>query len=121
MIEARRTDNPFGAAATSTVRRRSTRYRADIRVRIALATPVPVILSARSADLSTGGMSVILPQEGSTGAIAMIGIRPPGFDDHVWIRVRLCHRSGFRYGFQFLETTPAQRTFLRRICGSLPD
>jgi c-di-GMP-binding flagellar brake protein YcgR len=119
MIEARRSSSRASAAPLSG-RRRSPRYRADMRVRIALATPVPVILSVRSADLSLGGLSVILPQVASSGVIAMIGIRPPGLDDHVWIRVRLRHRSGFRCGFQFLETTAAQKTFLRRICGSLP-
>lgn len=95
------------------------RYRADIRVRLALTTPLAVILHARAADVSTGGMSVFLPQESASVAVAMIGLKAPGRDDDVWLRVRLRHRSGFRCGFQFLEPTIEERALLRHLCRSL--
>ncbi len=50
----------------------------------------------------------------------MIGVKAPGHNDYVWLSVRLRHRSGFRCGFQFLETTPEQNSFLRNLCRSLP-
>ncbi len=92
-----------------------------MRIRLVLATPVPVVLHARASDISTGGMSIVLPQESVAGSVAMLGIKPPSVNDHVWVRVRLRYRSGFRCGFQFLETTPEQRALIRRLCGSLPN
>ncbi len=100
------------------IRRLSTRHAADLRVRVALATPTPVILHARAADLSTGGLAVILPQENLSESVAMIGLKAWGAEDYIWIRVRLRHRSGFRCGFQFIDTTAQQRTMIRLLCSS---
>ncbi len=108
------------AAAAVPTGRLLPRYRADMRVRIALATPVPVILHARTADLSADGLSVVLPQESSCRAVAMIGLKLPESDDHLWIPVRLRYRSGFRCGFQFVKPTLEQRNLLRHLCSSLP-
>ncbi|HEU5400352.1 MAG TPA: PilZ domain-containing protein [Terriglobales bacterium] len=117
MIEATKKSNSRWKAGP---RRLLTRHRVDIRVRIALSTPVPVILHARAADVSTGGMSVVLPQESASCAVTMVGLKAPGRNDDVWLRVRLRYRSGFRCGFQFVEPTEEQRFLLRQICSSLP-
>ena len=117
MIEARITSDSRSHAGS---RRLLPRHRADIRVRLALSTPVPVILHARAADLSTGGMSIVLPQESASREVASIGLKAPSGGDHVWLRVRLRHRSGFRCGFQFLEPTAEQKAWLRRLCRCLP-
>src|SRR5512146_2047182 len=100
MIARRKTDSSYSPVAGSWRRRLSPRRRADMRIRLALATPVPVILHARTADISTGGISIVLPQEAVAASVAMLGIKPHGVGDHVWIRVRLRHRSGFRCGFE---------------------
>lgn len=101
-------------------RRLLPRHRADLRVRLALSTPVPVILHARAGDVSTGGISIVLPQESSSATVAMVGLRGPALDDYIWLRVRLRHRSGFRCGFQFVNPTFEQRALLRLVCRSLP-
>lgn len=116
MIQSGRTNNT-GSGTVS--RRLLPRHQADIRVRLALSTPVPVILHARVADLSTGGMSIVLPHEGLRSAIAMIGLKAPGGEDYIWLPVRLRHRSGFRCGFQFVEPTAEQKALLRHLCRSL--
>ncbi len=115
MIEAKVKNNSRSAAS----RRLLPRHHADMRVRIALSTPVPVILHARAADLSTGGMSVVLPQESSSTAVAMIGFRTPECTEDVWFHVRLRHRSGFRCGFQFVDATAEQKSLLRQLCRAL--
>lgn len=117
MIETGTTSNPRSAVVSQ---RLLPRHRADIRVRLALSTPVPVILHARTTDLSTGGMSIILPQETVRTAVAMIGLKAPVGEDYLWLPVRLRHRSGFRCGFQFVEPTREQKTLLRHLCRSLP-
>jgi c-di-GMP-binding flagellar brake protein YcgR len=100
------------------IRRRSTRHAADLRVRVALATPTPVILHARAADLSTGGLAIVLPQENLSESVAMVGLKPRNGKEYIWIRVLLRHRSGFRCGFQFLETTAQERAVIRLLCSS---
>ncbi len=115
---ARVATNDFGTAATPS-RRLLPRYRADIRVRIALSTPVPVILHARAADLSTSGMSIVLPQSDLRQTINVVGFKVPGSDDPIWIPVRLRHHNGFRCGFEFVELSLEQRGLLRRLCETL--
>lgn len=110
--------NDFGTAATPS-RRLLPRYRADIRVRITLSTPVPVILHARVADLSTSGMSIVLPQPDLSEVVSVVGLSVPGKDDPLWIRVRLRHHNGFRCGFEFVELSLEQRGLLRRLCAAL--
>jgi PilZ domain len=99
----------------------SPRHRADMRIRLVLATPMPVVLHARASDISVGGVSIVLPQEAIAGSVAMLGIKAHATEGHVWFRVRLRYRSGFRCGFQFLDTTGEQRTLIRRLCGSMPN
>lgn len=109
----RRAPKPWPAS------RQNHRYRLDIRVQIAVAERNrPVILHARINDLSTGGVSVIVPRELEPGAPAMIGFRVR--DEVVWFRSRLRHRSGFRCGFQFVEMNNEQKLLIRRLCYELP-
>lgn len=108
----------FAAVATPS-RRLLPRYRADIRVRIALSTPVPVILHARAADLSTSGISIVLPHPDLSEAISVVGLKVPGCDDPVWIPVSLRHHSGFRCGFEFFDLSLEQRGLVRRLCAAL--
>jgi hypothetical protein len=88
-------------------------------VRVALSTPVPVILHARAADLSASGMSIVLPQEDLSDTVKVIGLKVPGTDDHLWLSVRLRHHAGFRCGFEFVEPSLEQRGLLRRLCAAL--
>ncbi len=110
--------NDVGTAPTRS-RRFLPRYRADIRVRIALSTPVPVILHARAADLSTSGMSIVLPQEDLGQVVKVIGLKVPGADDPLWLPVRLRHHNGFRCGFEFVDLSLEQRGLLRRLCAAI--
>ncbi len=116
-MSTRTTSSSVTAAPT---RRLLPRYRADIRVRIALSTPVPVILHARAADLSISGMSIVLPQEDLSNAITVVGFKVPGADDPLWLPVRLHHHSGFRCGFEFVELSLEQKSLLRSLCRTLP-
>jgi hypothetical protein len=102
------------------------RYGADLRVRIALPDSPPRIVHARTSDLSTGGVCIVLPQAVADGSIAVIGLRPTtpqsksDEDQTIWFRARLRYRLGFRCGYQFLDMTVEQRLFLRHLCLTLP-
>jgi len=98
------------------------RYAADIRIKIVLPDTPPKIIHARTADLSTGGICVVLPQTVAEDSLAVIGLR---YAEHgreeltVWFRARLCHRSGFRRGYEFLDLSVDQKLVLRRMCLAL--
>jgi|SRR6185369_1530251 hypothetical protein len=102
------------------------RYPVDLLIRVALpATPKPIVLRARTVDLSTGGINISLPHEILENSPAMVGLRLPGpspaasAEPVFWFRARLRHRTGFRCGFQFLDLTSEQRLLLRRLCLAL--
>jgi hypothetical protein len=117
MIDSRKKNRPSVIEAGSgSNRRRLPRYSADLRVRIVLPTPVSVIVHARTHDLSMGGVSVILPEKITGTAVVMVGFNIPGALNRVWFRARLCHRVGFRCGFQFIATSTEQRAMLRLLC-----
>jgi hypothetical protein len=82
------------------------------------------MLHARTSDLSTGGVCIVLPEVAAEDSIAVIGLRAPGKGMEpeltIWFRARLRHRSGFRCGYQFLDLSAEQKLFLRHLCRALP-
>jgi hypothetical protein len=117
---------PTVLVANSWRSRQIPRYAADLRIRIALPDAPPRIVHARTSDLSTGGICIVLPQTVADDSIAVIGLRATSRqnvaapDLTIWFRARLRHRSGFRCGYQFLDMTAEQRLFLRHLCLALP-
>ena len=98
------------------------RYAANLRIKIVLPDNPPKIVHARTADLSTGGICVVLPQTVAEDSLAVIGLRyveRGGEELTVWFRGRLCHRSGFRRGYEFLDMSVEQKLVLRRMCHAL--
>jgi hypothetical protein len=82
------------------------------------------MVHARTSDLSTGGVCIVLPEIADEDSIAVIGLRAPqkGTEPEltIWFRARLRHRAGFRCGYQFLDMSREQRLFLRHLCLALP-
>lgn len=111
-------------AASSWRSRQLPRYAADFRIKIALPDTPPRMLHARTSDLSTGGVCIVLPEVAAEGSIALIGLRASTKvaepELTIWFRARLRHRSGFRCGYQFLDLSAEQRLFLRQLCRTLP-
>jgi hypothetical protein len=98
------------------------RYAANLRIKIVLPDTPPKTIHARTADLSTGGICVVLPQTVAEDALAVIGLRYSergGEELTIWFRARLCHRSGFRRGYEFLDMSVEQKLVLRRLCLAL--
>jgi PilZ domain len=110
------------------------RHRADIRIRVAiLEDSIARVIHARLNDLSTGGANILFPGEIDKNATALIGVPLPESktpsprprtslrnDRILWFRSRLRHRSGFRFGFEFVDVNPDQKMILRQLCHSWP-
>jgi c-di-GMP-binding flagellar brake protein YcgR len=121
------------ARIISNASRQQPRHRADIRVRVALVEDsIARIIHARLNDLSLGGANILFPGEITADTIALIGVPLPQpkttrprtslhNDRILWFRSRLRHRSGFRFGFQFVDMKPEQKIILRQLCHSLPQ
>lgn len=122
------------ARILSKASRRQPRHRADIRIRVALVEDsIARVIHARLNDLSTGGANILFPGDIADNATALIGVPIPeaktpaprssasGRQNRIlWFRSRLRHRSGFRFGFEFVDIKPEQRLVLRQLCQSLP-
>jgi hypothetical protein len=129
----RKLEHMSTARILSKASRQQARHRADIRVRVAIVEDsIARIIHARLNDLSTGGANILFPVEIAEGATALIGVPLPESamparpktslrnDSILWFRSRLRHRSGFRFGFQFVDVSNEQKLMLRHLCHSLP-
>jgi hypothetical protein len=121
------------ATILSKASRQQARHRADIRIRVAIVEDsIARIIHARLNDLSIGGANILFPGEIAEGTTALIGVPLPESslparpksglrnDRILWFRSRLRHRSGFRFGFQFVDVSNQQKLLLRHLCHSLP-
>ncbi len=121
------------AKILSKASRLQARHRADIRIRVALVEDsIARIVHARLNDLSIGGANILFPGDIAENATTLIGVplpeskavqRPrtnPYNDGILWFRSRLRHRTGFRFGFEFMDVKPEQKLLLRQLCHSLP-
>lgn len=123
------------ARILSKASRQQPRHRADIRVRVAIVEDsIARVIHARLNDLSIGGANILFPGDIAQNTTALIGVpvpetkissaRPatsPHNNRILWFRSRLRHRSGFRFGFEFVDVKPEQKMMLRHLCHSLPE
>ncbi len=123
------------ARILSKASRQQPRHRADIRIRVALVEDsIARVVHARLNDLSIGGANILFPGDIADNATALIGVPIPEskipaprpntsmHNNHIlWFRSRLRHRSGFRFGFEFVDVRPEQKMMLRQFCHSLPQ
>src|ERR1051326_5896228 len=63
----------------------------------------------RACDLSEGGISAVLPVRIPIGEISELQFSLPGIKEPFRARVVVRSADGFRYGFEFLALTSAQR------------
>jgi len=74
------------------------------------------VVQGHSVDISESGISAMLREEVSVGAVVRLEFTlPPG---HVDILAVVRHRNAFRYGFQFVEISSGQ-DIIGRTCRQL--
>lgn len=74
------------------------------------------VLKGHTVDLSESGVSAMLRIEVPLGELVELQFTLPFGPVRVYATVR--QRNAFRYGFQFVESTPAQEV-IRNTCRSL--
>jgi hypothetical protein len=73
----------------------------------------------RACDLSEGGISAVLPTKIPIGEVSELQFSLPGVKEPFRARVVVRSADGFRYGFEFLALTSAQREAIKRVCSTL--
>jgi c-di-GMP-binding flagellar brake protein YcgR len=94
--------------------RRHPRYRIETEICI-YPRNMPVV-RGHTVDLSESGISALLRIEVPLGEVVRLEFKLPQGDVEVHAMVR--QRNAFRYGFQFIESSPAQEV-IGRTCRQL--
>jgi hypothetical protein len=93
--------------------RRYPRVRTDVSVRV--VTDALTVISARSHEISGGGMSLFIPLELDHGKELTLAFHLPYSRLHFELSAVVKHRSGFCYGVEFMKTLVHQAEELERV------
>lgn len=73
-----------------------------------------------SRDLCEGGVGAILSSGLAADDVVLVEFPLPAARQQVVLRARVHRHSNSHYGFEFLQTTPAVLSDIRRSCQMLP-
>ena len=79
------------------------------------STGEPIIVHARTCDVSHGGAGLTLTRSLPSGTEVALCLRLPG-GDLLWMQAVVIRRQGFHVGVQFVRTTAEQRLLLSELC-----
>ncbi len=92
--------------------RRSVRATVDIPVQV--FTP-KMTCCGRGHELGVVGMAIHVPLELNVGETIRLMFQPPGSKFRFGLFGTIRNRDGFRYGIEFLELRPAEKTELEQV------
>jgi hypothetical protein len=109
---------PLGSQSSLCASRLFSRRRLDLRARLLVqrSTGEPVIVQARTVDVSRTGAGVTLMRELPSGTQVVLCLRLPGRGAVLSLRAVIIRRQGCHAGLQFLETNATQRLLLAELC-----
>jgi hypothetical protein len=100
--------------------RRFRRYRTDFRVKLHFtADGQTQSITARTYEMSPGGLSVYAPTEIPSDAEVTLDLVLPGDQHSMRVGAQIRNRLGFRYGMEFQPLTKEQENRLRSFCSDL--
>ena len=73
----------------------------------------------RTADISEGGIAVLLPAHLDVGKIVELELTLPGDSRPLLAKVVIRSRQSYRYRCEFLGLSNAQREHIKRACRTL--
>ena len=94
--------------------RRHPRYRIETEIRVYPRNAE--VIRGNTVDISESGISAMLRIEVPVGEVVRLEFKLPQGEVEVHAMVR--QRNAFRYGFQFIESSPAQEV-IGRTCRQL--
>jgi hypothetical protein len=112
-------------AGTASALRRWPRFEADVPVRVIVQNERKVVvLDGRGNALNEGGMAMFAGTELKPGDRIAVEFTP-AYSSPIRVDARVCNRSGYTYGLEFLTDTKARkkqattfRNHLRMIMGN---
>jgi hypothetical protein len=98
-----------GKAASKPGVRRWRRFQIDVPIRVIVRKETKVlILDGRGSSLSEGGMAMYAGAEFKLGDQIAVEFTPAYSAPPIRVEARVCNRTGYNYGLEFLAETNAQ-------------
>ena len=90
--------------------RRWRRYSVNVPIRVIIQRAMKsTIVQGRGSALSEGGMAIFAGAELKPGEHIAVEFTPPYSAPPIRVEARVCNRSGYDYGLEFLDREPEQR------------
>ena len=99
-------------ASRYTTERKFARYALDVRAKLSAGEQE---ITARTLDISEGGVGLISPVELPEGSSYAVEFELPTVQGIFRAEVQGQSRSGFRYGFRFVEVDESSMDLLRKF------
>jgi c-di-GMP-binding flagellar brake protein YcgR len=100
-----------------TLRRRSTRYKVEIRVKVTISSGKQVAaFYGTGTDISASGMGVFIPRDLSLGHTVALELCLPYCRQALKLHAVLRNRRGFHYGVEFSNASLRDRELIMRNC-----
>jgi hypothetical protein len=116
------TDTFTREAESRSYTRRWWRYKVNVPIRVILRTVMKTtIVSGRAFSLSDGGMGMFAGAELSPGDQMAVEFTPPYSSPPIRVQARICYRSGYNYGVEFLAENHAQKRDVAVLCQHLSN
>jgi hypothetical protein len=96
-------------AASKAAVRRSVRFQVDVPIRVIVQKETKVvILDGRGSSLNEGGMAVYAGAEFKLGDQIAVEFTP-AYSPPIRVEAKVCNRTGYTYGLEFLTETSTQQ------------
>src|ERR1700720_3998317 len=100
--------------------RRWPRYRVDVPVRVIVCHARRAsIFDARGTALSQGGMALFAGTELNPGDQVAVEFTPPFSAPPIRVDARVCNRTGYTYGVEFLTDSSIRKQEAAQLLGHL--
>lgn len=96
--------------------RRWQRYRVNVPIRVIVSRDSKAsIFDGRGTSLSEGGMALFAGAELRLGDQVAVEFTPPFSSPPIRVDARICYRSGYHYGVEFLAADNRQRQSVAQL------
>ncbi len=96
--------------------RRWERHRVNVLIRVIVSRALKAsIFDGRGTSLSEGGMALFAGAELRPGDRVAVEFTPPFSSPPIRVDAKICNRSGYHYGVEFLTIDHAQRQSVAQL------
>ena len=96
--------------------RRWERYNVNVPIRVIVSRAMKAsIFDGRGTSLSEGGMALFAGAELRPGDQVAVEFTPPFSSPPIRVAARICNRTGYHYGVEFLDIDNAQRQSVAQL------